>query len=90
MLVGTVIPLLEIFDRWDTPGLSNDTEYAVYAFVFAICLVLLVCKLVASDMLEFQVISWQLLLADDGAKPIESGHTSLFNIPPLLVLPLRI
>jgi hypothetical protein len=90
MLVGTVIPLLEIFDRWDTPGLSNDTEYAVYAFVFAICLVLLVCKLVASEILKLHLISWRLIFPDDRSKPIEANHISLFRIPPLLALPLRI
>lgn len=41
-------PLAEIFDRWDTAGLDNDTEFAVFAFVFALCLVLLICRLISS------------------------------------------
>jgi hypothetical protein len=41
-------PLAELFDRWDAPGLDNDTEFALFAIVFTICLVLLVCKLNSS------------------------------------------
>jgi hypothetical protein len=90
MLTGAIVPLFELFDRWDAPGLSNDTEYAVYAFVFAICLVLLLCKLVAFDTLKFSFISCRLLLGDDKSIPLESAHTSIFAVPPLFILPLRI
>lgn len=31
MLIGAFYPLLELFDRWDAPGLANDTEFKVYA-----------------------------------------------------------
>ncbi|MEO8735004.1 MAG: hypothetical protein ABI380_00545 [Edaphobacter sp.] len=41
-------PLAEFFDRWDAPGLNNDTEFAIFALVFLLCLVLLVCKLISS------------------------------------------
>jgi hypothetical protein len=90
MLMGSIIPLLEFFDRWDAPGLSNDTELSVYAFVFAICLVLLLCRLVASDALKFGFLSCWLLLRDDKSIPLESAHISIFAVPPLLILPLRI
>src|SRR6516164_4556242 len=89
MLIGAVIPLLELFDRWDAPGLSNDTEFAVFAFIFAICLVVLLCKLVASDVLKLGFILCRFLIREDRAKPIEAAYTSLFAVPPLLVPPLR-
>jgi heme O synthase-like polyprenyltransferase len=90
MLIGAFIPLLEIFDRWDAPGLSNDTEYAIFAFVLTLCLLLLVCKLIASAALKIGFISCRAFLRDDRAKPVEARHTFVFAIPPLFVLPLRI
>ena len=49
VLILTVVltPISEALDRWDTPGLSHDTEFAVFAFVLCIALVLLVSQLVA-------------------------------------------
>lgn len=41
-------PLAEFFDCWDAPGLNNDTEFGLFAFVLLLCLVLLVCKLISS------------------------------------------
>jgi hypothetical protein len=90
MLIGAFYPLLELFDRWDAPGLSNDTEFRVYAFLFAICLVLLLCKLISSGALKFGLISWRVFLRDKRVRPIEVGETFLFAVPPLFVLPLRI
>ena len=48
MLATVLAPLMECFDRWDAAGLTNDTEFAVFAFVLLICLVLLVAWLVAA------------------------------------------
>jgi hypothetical protein len=90
LLIAAFIPLLEFFDHWDAPGLSNDTEYAIYAFVFAICLVLVVCNLISSGALKFGFVSWRVFLRDERAKPVEAGHVSIFVVPPLLILPLRI
>lgn len=90
MLIGAFIPLLEFFDRWDAPGLSNDTEYAVYAFILAICLVLLLCELISSGALRVGCIFCRVFLPDNRVKFIAAGHTFLFVPPPLTVLPLRI
>jgi len=89
MLIGAFIPLLELFDRWDGPGLWNDTEYKVYAFLLAICLVLLLCRLISSGALKFGFVSWRALLRDERARPVEAGHTFIFVVPPLFI-PLRI
>jgi hypothetical protein len=90
MLIGAVYPLFELFDRWDPPGLSNDTELRVYAFLFAVCLVLLLCKLISSGALKFGFLSWQVFLGDESVRPVAIGHASVFAIPPLSLCPLRI
>lgn len=90
MLIGAFVPLLELFDHWDAPGLSNDTEYAVYAFLFLICLVLVLCKLISSAALRLGFVSLRILVPDQSAKPVETDHTFIFAVPPLFVLPLRI
>jgi hypothetical protein len=90
MLIGAFYPLLELFDRWDAPGLANDTEFKVYALLFAVCLVILLCKLISSGALRFDFVFWQVFLYDESARPVETGHTFIFAVPPLFVLPLRI
>jgi hypothetical protein len=90
MLIGAFYPLLELFDRLDTPGLSNDTEFKVYALLFAICLVLLLCKLISSGAVQFAFVSWRVFLCDERVRPVEAEHASVFAVPPLFVLPLRI
>lgn len=90
MLIGAFYPLLELFDRWDKPGISNDTEFAVHALLFAICLVLLLCKLISMGALKFGFASWRILLLGTRNRHVESGHISIFTVPPLFVLPLRI
>ena len=90
MLIGAFYPLLEIFDPWDASGFSNDTEFRVYALLFAICLVLLLCKLISSGALRFDFVSWRVFLRDEKAGAFEIGHTFIFAVPPLFVLPLRI
>lgn len=90
MLIGAFYPLLELFDRWDAPGFANDTEFKVYAFLFAVCLVVLLCRLISSGALRFGFVSWQVILRDTRLRPAEAGHMFLFIVPPLFVLPLRI
>lgn len=47
VLAAFLTPLSEYFDRWDTPGIGNDTEMGLFCLVLLICLVLVVSKLVA-------------------------------------------
>ena len=49
VLILTVFltPISEAFDRWDPAGLGHDTEFAVFAFVFSLTLVLIVSELIA-------------------------------------------
>jgi hypothetical protein len=90
MLIGAFYPLLELFDRWDKPGFSNDSEFAVYALLLTICLVLLLCKLISSGALKWSFISWRFFLRNTLIRPIEAAHTFILAVPPLFVLPLRI
>ena len=46
-LAAFLTPVFEAIDRWDPPGLDNDTEMRVFTFVLALSLVLLVSKLIA-------------------------------------------
>lgn len=57
MLTTFVAPVFESFDRWDAPGLGNDTEFALFLFVFLLCLVLVVAMLVAFDALKMRFVS---------------------------------
>jgi hypothetical protein len=90
LLISIFAPGLELFDHWDPPGLSNDTEYGVFAFVVILCLVLLVGKLIASEALRFIFTSIRSLLPHDKTRSIEAGHTLIFAVPPLIERPLRI
>ncbi len=47
ILTVCLTPISEALDHWDPPGLNNDTEFALFAVVFCIALVLLVCQLTA-------------------------------------------
>jgi hypothetical protein len=40
--------MIGLFDHWDPPGPSNDTELAVFGLILTFCLILLVSRLVAS------------------------------------------
>lgn len=91
MLLTTVfMPLEELFDCWDEPGLANDTEFAVFAFALAICLVLLVCILIAAGMLKVYMLSLRAIQSAHTANCSEAGHMFIFAVPPLLLVPLRI
>ena len=87
LIAAFIVPLMEFFSNTGTRRISNDTEYAIYALAFAICLVLLVCKLISSGALKFGFISCQVLLLNDRAKPVEARHAFIFAVPPLFVLP---
>ena len=55
MVTMTVLmPLLECFDRWDRPGLGNDTEFPVFLITLFITLVILAAAAIASRMMARQ------------------------------------
>lgn len=91
MLTTIVVPLIECCDRWDAPGLSNDSEFPAFALVLFLCLVLLLSRLVAIAAMTIHRIRLDERLALQGMK--NSAVTEpcfLFVIPPLPHVPLRI
>jgi uncharacterized protein YacL len=56
LFVSTTVlmPLLECFDRWDKPGLTNDTEFPVFLVTLFISLVLLAVLAIARRAIEQQ------------------------------------
>jgi len=54
VMVTFLMPLLECFDRWDRPGLSNDTEMPVFLIVLFVSLVLLAVVAMARRFYEDQ------------------------------------
>lgn len=90
LLATFLAPLAECFDRWDAPGISNDTEFAVFALVFALCLVLVVCLLIAARSLIRNLVFEHLVQqSSDEHLPIEAKLLLSIFIPPRL-LPLQI
>lgn len=49
-----LMPVLEYFDRWDRPGLSNDSELPLFLITLFITLVLLVAAAIARRMMAQQ------------------------------------
>ena len=54
VMVTFLMPLLEGLDRWDRPGLSNDTEMPVFLIVLFVSLVLLTVVAMARRFYEDQ------------------------------------
>jgi hypothetical protein len=90
LLVMFLAPLAEFFDRWDAPGLSNDTEFGVFALVLALCLVLVVCMLIAARSLRNKLVLGPVVQnpPDEKISFVSKLVVSIF-IPPRLT-PLRI
>jgi hypothetical protein len=90
LLVTFLAPLTECFDRWDAPGISNDTEFAVFALVFTMCLVLVVCLLIAARSLIRNLVL-ERVVQESSDEWLPNGAKLLVSIfiPPRL-LPLRI
>jgi hypothetical protein len=90
LLVTFLTPLMECFDRWDAAGISNDTEFAVFTLIFALCLVLLVSVLLAARALLSYLISSLRLHPPEAFRSIAVASVFEMFIPPLNSSPLRI
>lgn len=90
LLVTFLAPLTECFDRWDVPGISNDTEFAVFAFLFALCLVLVLCVLISARSLVVDLVLERMVQQpSDEWLPVGARLLVSIFIPPRL-LSLRI
>jgi hypothetical protein len=90
LLVGVVLPVQEMFDAEEQAGLFEDTEFAIFALIATICLILLVCKLIAAAMLRVCLLWLRGVLCAETSQRTEPAHTFIFAVPPLLLIPLRI
>jgi hypothetical protein len=90
LLVTFVTPLSEWFDRWDAPGLSNDAEFAIFALVLTLCLVLLVSRLVSTLALLIRLIAEPHRQPAERSGPMPAHSLIAFFVPPLSPPPLRI
>lgn len=89
VVVTFLMPLLECFDRWDRPGLSNDTEFPVFLVMLFIFLVLLAVVVIArrfhqdlSDVVSIE-IRYEMLRTI-------TRQFKVFVVNPFLIPPLRI
>lgn len=90
ILVAFLTPLSEYFDRWDAPGLGNDTEMGLFCLVFFICLVLLVCKLIASLAARMSFTSIRLPAWHQVETLLDRIVSKSIFIPPQFPTSLRI
>ena len=91
LLAATIlVPISESCDRWDAPGLGNDTEFHLFAIVLFLALVLLLCRHLAASL-----HLWQRVVLLSRAFPLcrrQPGQTELteviFLVPPLASPPI--
>ena len=94
--IGTILflwvtvcaPLLECFDRWDAPGLTNDIEFPLFLIVLLVTLALVVSYLIAAFVLARQCMANRngLLIEPFASEPFLLREIAV----PLHAPPLRI
>ena len=87
-----LVPLSESLDRWDKPGLGNDTEFHLFAIVLFLALVLLLTRLIAraaSALLLSTVWQWSAPVTAFGAR-MELGRKMEPMVACSPPVPLRI
>jgi hypothetical protein len=84
-----LMPLLECFDRWDKPGLTNDTEFPVFLITLFISLVLLAVMAIARRTMEQQKAQTRTAVAYE-VLWCELTCWVDFMVPALVSPPLRI
>jgi hypothetical protein len=90
LLVIFEAPIAECFDRWDTPGLSNDTEFGVFALVLGLCLVLVVCWFIAARSLIRNLVLERVVQEPSGEWLLNGAKLLVSIFVPPRLLPLRI
>ena len=90
LILAAFLPILEFFDRWDTPGLGNDTEMGVFFLVLVLCLVLLVSKLIAGLFGRLLWITNLLPRWEQTFRVVDQICSRTIFLPPQFPPPLRI
>ena len=87
--VTFLMPLLECFDRWDRPGLGNDTEFPVFLIVLFVTLVLLAVVAMArrfhDDQSAFTLIKIEYEMIWCVFDPMKRIVIAPFFVPPLRI-----
>ncbi len=84
-----LMPLLECFDRWDKPGLTNDTEFPIFLILVFVALVLLVIGAMARRALDRQRNTIGIYVVYELLVVLLDAWTDIV-ITPFLSPPLRI
>jgi hypothetical protein len=90
LLVTLLAPISECFDRWDAPGLGNDSEFALFVLVLSLVFVLLISKLISAVCLAFGLVVSAFHSGESGPSLAAAESEQAFVIPPLRLSPLRI
>ena len=90
ILVALLTPLSAYFDQWDPPSLGDDTEMTVFALVLVLCLLLLVCRLVALFSVPITLLLRSGHARDQAASTWNRMVLPVIFIPPQSPSPLRI
>lgn len=84
-----LMPVLECFDRWDRPGLSNDTELPLFLIVLFVSFVLMAVAAIAARAMERQSEQTTTEIVYEFVRTQFSSWTDVI-VPPVLSPPLRI
>lgn len=90
MLVVIATPISAFFDRWDPPGLGDDTELTALALVLVLCLVLLVCRLIAVFTAPLVMLCGCAFDLNPAASTWNRVVPTILFVPPQSPSPLRI
>ena len=90
ILVAITTPISAFFDRWDPPSLGDDTEMTVFALVVVLCLLLVVCRLIAAFMAPLTWLCRRELDWDDVARIWNRIADAILFVPPQSASRLRI
>lgn len=87
--VTFLMPFSECFDRWDRPGLGNDTEFPVFLVVLLVTLVLLAVATMArrfyDDQSAVTLIKIRYEMLSRVFAPMKRIVIAPFFIPPLRI-----
>jgi hypothetical protein len=87
--VTVLMPVLECFDRWDRPGLGNDTELPFFLIALFITLVILVAAAVARRMMGRQTAQTETAIVYEFIRSEFRSWTDI-AVSPFISPPLRI
>jgi hypothetical protein len=76
-----LMPLLECFDRWDRPGLGNDTELPIFLIFLFITLVLLAAAAIASRAIARQNAQTETEIVFEFIQPVLRTWTDTADSP---------